>query len=765
MPASADCPGMECWQALFRDALPPDERERWARHLESCPRCQERLDQPREVDEALRRRGRRVGDPTLAPHDPAWSQFLERLHAGRSAVRVGPVEPADLYFLRPDDRPGLLGTLGPYEVREVLGQGGMGVVLKAFDPALHRLVAIKVLAPALAGSATARRRFTREAQAAAAICHDHVVAVHGVHEADGLPYLVMQYVPGESLQERLDRAGPLEVTEVVRIGLQAASGLAAAHAQGLIHRDVKPANILLEDGLSRVKVTDFGLARMADDIGLTQAGVVAGTPEYMAPEQARGEQVDHRADLFSLGSVLYACCTGRPPFRGSTPLAVLRQVSDEAPRPVRSLNPDVPAWLEAVILRLLAKDPADRFQSAAEAAALLEGYLAHLRQPATVAAPELALPPGGGRSKPRPRAEGVKRLPRGLWPLALVLLALSGIGLAVFGFSGAAGEPKPEARYSHPLKGRPNDLPGLSLVGGPDADPCVRFEADGLRITLPAGAGNGWRPTGVATGIAVRGDFEITVNFEILQESVPKDGGGFGTRLSLMIGVDRPNESVVKLSRGLAPTGASQFIVWSSLWDSDADKAQVRGQAIPTAAKTGRLRLVRAGPVLSSYVAGGPGEEFALLEQQPLGREDLKNISIVGGTSSGGASLDARVTDLLVRAESLPNMPTAAAPTGGGKPWLTAAVLLGVVLILALGVWLYLRQSRPPRLTPAAAPVEGGQARPEAAPPSVSFPCPGCGKDLRARPELAGRRVKCPGCRQAVVVPNAGAGEAGTTSG
>src|SRR5262249_32902079 len=151
------------------------------------------------------------------------------------------------YFLAPTDRQDLLGTLGEYEVQEVIGQGGMGVVLKAFDPALQRLVAIKVLATASAGSATARRRFTREAQAAAAVCHEHVVAVHGVGEVDGLPYLVMQYVAGESLQDRLDRTEPLEVAEIVRIGYQTASGLAAAHARGLIHRDIKPANILLEN--------------------------------------------------------------------------------------------------------------------------------------------------------------------------------------------------------------------------------------------------------------------------------------------------------------------------------------------------------------------------------------------------------------------------------------------------------------------------------------------------------------------------------------
>src|SRR5260370_20748514 len=188
----------------------------------------------------------------------------------------------------------------------------------------------------------------------------------------------MEYIGGESLQDRLDRSGQVELTDVIRIGLETASGLAAAHAQGLIHRDIKPANLLLENGLARVKITDFGLARMTDDVQLTQNGVVAGTPEFMAPEQARGEPVHHRADLFSLGSVLYAMCTGVPPFRGSTAMAVLRRVSDQAPAPVRSLNPDVPAWLETLVARLMAKSPGDRFQSAAEVAALLERYLAPL---------------------------------------------------------------------------------------------------------------------------------------------------------------------------------------------------------------------------------------------------------------------------------------------------------------------------------------------------------------------------------------------------
>jgi serine/threonine protein kinase len=168
----------------------------------------------------------------------------------------------------------------------------MGVVLKAHDPRLNRVVAIKVLSPALASNAAARKRFLREAQAAAAVTHDHVVAIYAIDEAKHLPYLVMEFVAGQSLQQKIDAHGPLAVQEIVRIGRQIAAGLAAAHTQGLIHRDIKPANILLENGVERVKITDFGLARAVGDVGVTQTGLLAGTPQYMSPEQAHGERVD-----------------------------------------------------------------------------------------------------------------------------------------------------------------------------------------------------------------------------------------------------------------------------------------------------------------------------------------------------------------------------------------------------------------------------------------------------------------------------------------
>src|SRR5262249_39653100 len=158
---------------------------------------------------------------------------------------------------------------------------------------------------------------------------DHIVTIHAVEGDSSEPYLVMQYVAGLSLQQRLDREGPLELREILRIAMQTASGLSAAHAQGLVHRDIKPANILLENGVDRVKITDFGLARVANEASVTQSGVVAGTPHYMAPEQAEGKPLDQRTDLFSLGSVLYAMCTGRAPFRASGTMAVLKRVCEE----------------------------------------------------------------------------------------------------------------------------------------------------------------------------------------------------------------------------------------------------------------------------------------------------------------------------------------------------------------------------------------------------------------------------------------------------
>ena len=194
--------------------------------------------------------------------------------------------------LEPSDDPNVLGQLGGYDILAIVGRGGTGVVMKGYDRQLKRCVAIKVLAPHFAQSALAKKRFAREAQAAAAVVHPHVIAIHQVQPAGRLPFLVMPLVAGESLAQRLAAKGRLELIEVLRIGMQAAAGLSAAHEQGLVHRDVKPANILLETGIERAVLTDFGLARAADDVALTRWGMIAGTPQYMSPEQARGEALD-----------------------------------------------------------------------------------------------------------------------------------------------------------------------------------------------------------------------------------------------------------------------------------------------------------------------------------------------------------------------------------------------------------------------------------------------------------------------------------------
>jgi serine/threonine protein kinase len=281
----------------------------------------------------------------------------------------------DREMLEPPSHPEMLGRIGRYEIERRIGSGGMGVVFKAIDTELNRPVAVKVLMPHLARNGAARQRFSRESRAAAAVVHEHVVAIHNVDSSAKLPYLVMQYVSGESLKARIDREGPLDIDRILRIGIQAALGLAAAHEQGIVHRDIKPANILLEDGVDRLLITDFGLARTVDDASLTHTGVVAGTPSYMSPEQANGDAVDSRTDLFSLGSVLYFVSTGHPPFRAERAMGVLHRICNQPHRPVWQINNAIPDELSQVIDRLLEKTPAKRFANATDVADALTRIL------------------------------------------------------------------------------------------------------------------------------------------------------------------------------------------------------------------------------------------------------------------------------------------------------------------------------------------------------------------------------------------------------
>ncbi len=380
MKLSTECLEASQVDSLLQGNLTPEECESAQDHLELCESCRARV------------------EATIGP-EQWWSDVQSVLVNSRSesfsqrsafSSDAEPNEPSTaklLDLLGPTDDPNMLGRIGPYEIIGLLGQGGMGAVFKGFDRSLNRFVAIKMLLPHLAASGAARKRFAREGQAVAAVVDDHVMAIHCVDEWQGVPYLVMTYSRGVSLQKRLNDNGPLEVREILRIGMQAAKGLAAAHAQGIVHRDIKPANIFLDQSVERVQLMDFGLARAVDDASLTRSGTLAGTPQYISPEQARAETVDHRSDLFSLGSVMYAMCTGHAPFRAESSYSVLRLITDKEPRPIQELNSDIPEWLCRIVNKLMAKQASDRFESAQDIAELLEDCLAHVQQPAAMPLP------------------------------------------------------------------------------------------------------------------------------------------------------------------------------------------------------------------------------------------------------------------------------------------------------------------------------------------------------------------------------------------
>jgi serine/threonine-protein kinase len=760
----ASCPDVRTLEALLGADGVGSEPEELVRHLETCVECQHLL-QTLAADATVWEDAA-DGLCSTAREEAALRELLAQLKGEAPAV--------ELSFLHPSAKPGLLGLLGPYEVQEEIGRGGMGVVLKAFDSTLNRVVAIKVLSPFLACSPTARRRFTREAKAAAAVCHDHVVTIHAVAEVDGLPYMVMQYVAGESLQARLDREGPLDIHEIVRIGLQTAQGLAAAHAQGLIHRDIKPANLLLEDGTARVRITDFGLARMSDDVQLTRDGVVAGTPEYMAPEQARGEAVDHRADLFSLGSVLYAMCTGTPPFRGFSAVAVLRRVSDDQPAAVRALKPDVPDWLEALICRLLTKDPTKRMQSAEQLAALLEGYLAHLRQPEAIPAPQLPLLWGQGRVEQAETSTLCpplrERLPVTSF-LTFVVMAACALGMVFWLLGGNAGTNQPakgdvEARRQEHIaldfRERIEKLPLFTLFG-PDLDQVVTIDARGLRIARPDGHTN--QVTGADVPITLHGDFDISLGYELLAigEPLPKYGAGIGLRVLF----GQPPAVTVLLSRARKPAG-EQFGSYKIVQDAEAKDSYSNTIETKATALNGRLRIMRIGAQLRFLVADGV-PEYKLMRVMDIGAEDVSLVRLYATTTDRPVLLDVRFTDLDILADEI-RRSTADAPSSSAiptvprtRPGSAVPIVLGLLLLVtlasALCAWFFVRRSR---AGDQAAAQELGSDKPEETPPRLSFLCAACGKKLRFRAEMAGKSIKCPACSEVVRVPQTERGEHAT---
>jgi serine/threonine-protein kinase len=304
-----------------------------------------------------------------------------------------------------------------YELEELVGTGGMSSVFRAHDRLLDRKVALKILHQQYNDDDDYVERFRREARAVATLSHPNIVTVIDRGDHEGRQFIVFEYVEGENLKRLIERRGPAPVSTALELGMQIARGLSFAHQQGLIHRDVKPQNVLL-NGDGQAKVTDFGIARSLDvQHGMTQTGTVLGTSDYIAPEQAQGQRVDEHTDVYSLGVVMYELLTSEVPFPGENFVAVAMRHINEPPPAIRDKRPDVSPRLEAAVQRAMAKDPADRFQTMAEFCQELEACLAEAQAAGTQVAPSVA--------RPR-RARGPSP-----WPLVAVLAALLAIGGAV----------------------------------------------------------------------------------------------------------------------------------------------------------------------------------------------------------------------------------------------------------------------------------------------------------------------------------------------
>jgi len=388
-----------------------------------------------------------------------------------------------------------------YAVGELLGRGGMAEVYLATDQVLDRPVAVKILGSWLSSDATFIERFRREALAAARISHPNLVAVYDAGSEGDLHYIVMEHVPGETLADVLGRERRIPPVRATEIASSVGDALAVAHAAGIVHRDVKPANVMLTpDG--RVKLMDLGIARGIEGESITRASSILGTAGYVSPEQARGERVDHRSDIYSLGCVLYEMLTGRQPFEADNPVAVAFKHVHEAPLPPTSLEASTPPGLEAVVLRAMEKDPASRFPSAAAMTSALHDSTSlatsiDATRPLPVGGATTPLPAVGATVPPptEPLGRRTDRPPprRRTVPVLLLLVALALLGGLAFALLG--GDP-PRGRGSTSRSSTPSSTPSASRSGSPSSSPSetpgdpLQDAVGALESILSAGVAN-----------------------------------------------------------------------------------------------------------------------------------------------------------------------------------------------------------------------------------------------------------------------------------
>lgn len=383
-----DCPPLNDLRAYHGDALASAERERVTKHLETCATCRDALQTlgGRGILDDKTQLGFRT-PPEGKPLQPAAEPHLARTKPPKSGpASLQKEEELARSLLQPPEEPGEIGRIGNFRVLRVLGSGGMGMVFEAEETMLKRPVALKVIRPDFADAEEGWQRLLREARAMAALKHDHIVTLYQAGREKDTFFIAMELLHGETLEDRSNGTKRIETREIVRVARETAMGLAALHKNGLLHRDLKPSNIWLESSSQRVKILDLGLARSTERTNkstLTEAGTIMGTPAFMSPEQARGETLDPRSDLFSLGAVMYCMCTGERPFSGDSLVAQLTALAVDAQKPVRERNPEIPPALSKLVDRLLEKKPDNRPQSAEAVVEELDRIEARLGKPPT----------------------------------------------------------------------------------------------------------------------------------------------------------------------------------------------------------------------------------------------------------------------------------------------------------------------------------------------------------------------------------------------
>ena len=569
------CPEQPILEKILLGQLKGAEAEQWEEHVSNCTRCAETL-AGLDADDLLtahlrkNRSGKGEGDTIVRPLIEQMKKLLPRaskIEDGglRIEDRIQSASPEPIpdpqssilhpqSLIRDATETAELPRLAQYRILKKLGQGGMGMVFLAEDQKLHRLVALKVMLPEKRADPENRERFLREARAAAAIKNERIVTIYQVDEDNGIPFLTMELLEGESLENLLRRqTGPCPAAFIIDLGKRIAEGLQAAHQVGFIHRDIKPSNIWLEhndergmmndesihrtshssfilhpSSFSQVKILDFGLARVVRAATpLTQSGMIVGTPGFLSPEQAAGRPVDARSDLFSLGVVLYLLATGTMPFAGDDVLAILTALAVEHPRPIFERNPDLPEGLAHLIMRLLSKQPEMRPASAAEVIAILQAMETKVHA-GDVDTEKLAAPPlfrKSGKRRWLGWACGISAaLVLALWFLSPLLRrpddtaakddTKSQSKLSNPQDSKGKENTKPESKLPNPQesKARENAKPESKLPNPPPHVPLLEFEApvhcavfssDGKHI-LAGGEDRKLRLWDVATGKEVR---------------------------------------------------------------------------------------------------------------------------------------------------------------------------------------------------------------------------------------------------------------------